>query len=190
MFGCFRLEKFCLVTSSRLVRCDTSNISHAFTELSCTVRIISSSFCHISKSHRPHVSSFDGIDYTLLSSPGYSSNVSIGRLFDHLILAFSLIRFLCFKRFQKPGFVFIGFPPIECSLILVLWCRLHKIPHTLDVKDMWPSIFSMHKPPLFLLLLSSSVSLITPPFFSHFLLHNLLHQLLMIFYPGLNLFPQ
>ena len=86
-----------------------SNKYHAFTELSCTVRIISSSFCHISKSHRPHVSSFDGIDYTLLSSPGYSSNVSIGRLFDHLILAFSLIRFLCFKSFQKPDLFLLVF---------------------------------------------------------------------------------
>ena len=37
--------------------------------------------------------------------------------------------------------MFVGFPPIEWSLIAVFYSYLKSIPIVIDVKDLWPDIF-------------------------------------------------
>ena len=41
----------------------------------------------------------------------------------------------------KPNKVVVGYPPIETSLILVLWAKKFNIPTIIDIKDNWPVNF-------------------------------------------------
>jgi glycosyltransferase involved in cell wall biosynthesis len=107
------------------------------------VKIISSSFYHQKKTHRHFNSSssavFSSLGYQLISSPGYSSNISFARFYDHIILAFNLFYALR-KSKSLPDLCFIGSPPLEFAFVAVLWSKLNSIPCYLDVKDLWPEL--------------------------------------------------
>ena len=106
------------------------------------VEIISTRFFHQEKRFRKNIKNKNsfGIKETLVNSSGYKSNVSLGRLLDHHILSFNLLKNLL-KRRKKPDILFVGFPPIEWSLIAVLYSYFKSIPIVIDVKDLWPDIF-------------------------------------------------
>lgn len=112
------------------------------------VELISSVFDHTKKIHRKepfHIKNNHLRETLLLKSPGYKSNISFGRLFDHSVMALSLLKYLIKKK-DKPKLVFIGFPPIETSFIMVIYCIWNKIPYILDIKDLWPFIFFDYLP--------------------------------------------
>jgi len=107
------------------------------------VRILSSRFYHQRKVHRKKHQLLDiqekSLQYTLIDSPGYLSNISLARLFDHAVLAFNLLIYLV-KESSSPHVCFIGSPPLEYAFIATLWAKVRGIPVILDVKDLWPDL--------------------------------------------------
>ena len=118
------------------------NLSKALVSKGHKVEIISTRFFHQEKRFRKNIrkNNISEIKETLIYSPGYKSNISVRRLFDHHILAFNLLMNLL-KREEKPDIIFVGFPPIEWSLISTCYSFLKSIPIIIDVKDLWPDIF-------------------------------------------------
>ena len=118
------------------------NLSKALVSKGHEVEIISTRFFHQEKRFRKNIKNQNktGIRETLVDSPGYKSNISIRRLFDHHILSFNLLINLL-KRKEKPDIMFVGFPPIEWSLISICYSVFKSIPIVIDVKDLWPDIF-------------------------------------------------
>ena len=118
------------------------NLSKALVSRGHKVEIISTRFFHQEKRFRKNIknNNISGINETLVPSPGYKSNISISRLFDHHILSFNLLMHLL-KRKEKPDIMFVGFPPIEWSLISIGYSFFKSIPIVIDVKDLWPDIF-------------------------------------------------
>ena len=110
----------------------------------CKVTLISSRFDHSTKTHRSenfYDNYHKNLEIYLIDSPGYYKNISIKRLYDHIILSWNLFLFL--KKFkQTPDSVFIGFPPIEVSFVMFRWAKKIKSSIFLDVKDLWPEIFT------------------------------------------------
>ncbi len=124
------------------------NLSERLNKDNIKVEIVSSKFHHTKKIQRkigPLVTTNSQKKTYLLRSPGYNKNIGIRRLIDHSIMALSLFLYLIRKK-DKPDLVFIGFPPIETSLVMVIYCLLNKIPYVLDIKDLWPFIFTEHLP--------------------------------------------
>ena len=109
------------------------------------VTIISSSFFHQRKTHRSKgfkkLSINKYLAIYLIPSFGYKKHVSIARLLDHLLLALNLHIFLNNEKSFNPDRIFLGFPPILTSFVIIRWARKNKIPLILDVKDKWPEIF-------------------------------------------------
>jgi len=108
--------------------------------------IISSNFNHSSKSFRlPLLSSPYYIDINtrtiLINSPGYRSNISLSRLYDHLVLSINLLRFLLSKDFSHPDLSFVGYPPIEWAFVALFFSKINRVPVVLDIKDLWPDLF-------------------------------------------------
>ena len=128
--------------SSQLRPMRAINLSKFLASRGHKVEIISTRFFHQEKRFRKNIKNknIDGIIETLIDSPGYKSNISIKRLIDHHILSFNLLLNLL-KRKEKPDIMFVGFPPIEWSLIAIFYSYLKSIPIVLDVKDLWPDIF-------------------------------------------------
>lgn len=127
------------------------NVSNAFAKKGHVVHIISTSFSHQQKKHRNSPSFFkysQSISYQLISSPGYRANIGLERFLDHFILAISLYKALRSLEF-KPDAIFIGYPPIECALVAVLWAKYFRIPSFLDIKDSWPAMFADYVPPTY-----------------------------------------
>ena len=118
------------------------NLSKALVSKGHNVEIISTRFFHQEKRFREKMNNekIPGIIETFVDSPGYKSNISIRRLFDHHILSFNLLINLLTRK-EKPDIMFVGFPPIEWSLVSVFYSFLKSIPIVLDVKDLWPDIF-------------------------------------------------
>ena len=46
-----------------------------------------------------------------------------------------------FARKERPDVLFVGYPPIEWSLVAIIYSIFKRIPLVLDVKDLWPDIF-------------------------------------------------
>lgn len=104
----------------------------------------SSTFDHSSRRHHTEqdlsTRTSDGVDLRLVHSGGYSSNVSLARVIDHLQVA---------ARFRKaaarepvPDLVLASMPPIELAAQAVRFARSAGIPVLLDIRDLWPDVFS------------------------------------------------
>lgn len=109
------------------------------------VSLISSSFFHQRKIFRfksyKSIKVNKNLNIYLIPSLGYKNHIGIKRIIDHIILAFNLHVFL--KKNEKffPDKIFLGYPPIETSLVMIIWGMKKKIPIILDVKDNWPENF-------------------------------------------------
>ena len=126
------------------------NLADKLIENNFKVEIITTSFIHQTKQFRnisKNKYNFKNkYKYIFFKSPGYKKNISLARLYDHFILAKNLNKML--KHIKNINYVFIGYPPIECSFILSRWCKKNKIPYLVDYKDLWPELF-MYKKKLF-----------------------------------------
>ncbi|MGB7218054.1 MAG: glycosyltransferase family 4 protein [Vicinamibacterales bacterium] len=102
-----------------------------------------STFEHRTKQHRytgqREVSVSDRLRLLLLRSPGYKGNISLGRLYDHRVLAASFREAV--NHQLQPDVIHCGFPTIELSRDAVRYGRAHNVPVVLDVRDLWPDIF-------------------------------------------------
>jgi len=109
------------------------------------VTIISSTFFHQRKSFRSKKSKIikvkENLEIILIHSTGYKKNISLRRIYDHINLAFNLYKFLKKNKSFRPDSIFVGYPPIETSYIIINWAKKNNIPVMLDVKDNWPENF-------------------------------------------------
>ena len=81
----------------------------------------------------------------LIPSPGYKKNISFSRFYDHWILSKNLHNELL-KETQFPDIAFIGYPPIEPAWMASKILKNKNVTIILDVKDLWPWIFSQIAP--------------------------------------------
>ena len=111
----------------RPMRC--MNLANTLVKRGHSVLLLSSSFFHQKKFHRSknykEIKINKSLKILLIPSPGYKKNLSISRLFDHLVLAFNLARILKLQT-KFPDVAFIGYPPIETAYVLVKWLKKKK----------------------------------------------------------------
>ena len=120
------------------------NLANALVEAGHKVVLWSSAFHHREKRHRScgasKISVSPQLEIRLIPSPGYKRNISVGRLWDHLILARNLKQLLK-QETSLPDVAFIGYPPIETAAVMARWLAVLGVPCLLDVRDQWPSLF-------------------------------------------------
>jgi len=120
------------------------NLSNKLIEAGHDVILWSSSFDHQNKTHRSKkyktIKQGDNLEIRLIPSRGYKKHIGLGRLIDHIQMAWNLNRILKIEK-KIPDIAFIGYPPIETAFVISQWLRKRKVPILLDVKDLWPSIF-------------------------------------------------
>lgn len=149
---------FCDVPRRRGMR--AMNLAEKLLEDGHNVTTVTSDFDPYTKKHRfrEHKSVNLGSNHTIefLYSPGYKKHISFQRIWDHVILAMQLSKFLR-KTTEIPDVVFIGYPPIEVGWVATRWARKMGVPSLLDVKDAWPwsFLFSSLRIPRHLLTLLS-----------------------------------
>lgn len=131
------------------------NLTDILLKYGYQIEILTTRFSHQEKKFRNREilskNNQGNIKYTLLESTGYKKNISLKRLYDHLILAKNLRKKL--KEIKNIDYVFMGYPPIEACFILARWCLNRRIPYIVDYKDLWPELFMHNKNSLIKILL-------------------------------------
>lgn len=148
--------------SPRLFR--TGILAHALVARGHRVDWWTSTFDHFRKKQRydddTTIEIEPGLRIHLIRSLGYSSNVSLRRIADHVGLAKGFRRL---SRFEPtPDVILCSMPTIELSLEATRFGRRHGVPVVLDVRDLWPDIFVDVAPPL----LRPAVRVVLAPYFS------------------------
>ena len=86
----------------------------------------SSKFDHFKKEFRDEDQcESNGIKYYFIKSIGYKNNLSIRRVFDHVIMSVNL--FIKALTLKKPDVVISAYPPIETSFLIMIYCKLRKL---------------------------------------------------------------
>lgn len=120
------------------------NLAAALVRRGHRVTLWSSDFFHQEKRHRTgeaaRIAIAEGFDIRLIPSRGYSRNIGLGRLLDHLQLGRHLGKELA-RSGERPDVAFIGYPPIEAACVMGKWLREAGVPYILDIKDQWPDLF-------------------------------------------------
>ncbi len=102
-----------------------------------------STFNHSSKRHRARrsqeMTSNEGVHLWLLHGIGYSMNIGLPRLVNHIQLAREFSRLAANER--QPDLIFCCWPIIELGAAVVEYAESRSIPTILDVRDLWPDIF-------------------------------------------------
>lgn len=119
------------------------NLTSALIDAGHDVVLWSSDFYHQEKRHRSGgartLCLSPRLEVRLVPSPGYRRNIGPRRLVDHAVLAWNLRRAL--RGATPPDVAFLGYPPIETAAVMGGWLKRRGVPHLLDPKDQWPSLF-------------------------------------------------
>jgi hypothetical protein len=123
------------------------NLADVLEKHNYEVEILTSRFSHQEKKFRDDKILLENhekkIKYHMVESPGYKNNISLKRLYDHMILGINVKKKL--TEIKNIDYVFMGYPPIEACFFLARWCVNKKIPYILDYKDHWPDLFAYKK---------------------------------------------
>ena len=103
-----------------------------------------SSFNHTKRAQRSTADSTvelgPGFTLRLVPEPGYSKSVSLRRIVSHARCA------RCFRRMAesapRPDVILVSYPTIELSLAAIRLGKAMDVPVVVDVRDLWPDIFT------------------------------------------------
>lgn len=81
----------------------------------------------------------EGIDFVVdqIPVPSYKRNISVKRIFSHLVFAFRLKKKLNSLPI-KPDIVYCAMPSSSAAYMTGKWCRKKSIPFMIDIIDIWP----------------------------------------------------
>lgn len=88
----------------------------------------------------------DGTRVRFLEGRPYHRNVSLARLRNHREVATDLSRRLV--TCATPDAIVCAMPTIELAAVASRWAREYNVPVAVDVRDLWPDIFSLALPRL------------------------------------------
>jgi glycosyltransferase involved in cell wall biosynthesis len=102
-----------------------------------------STFSHARKAQRSKTDTdvifHDNYKIKLLRSPGYLKNISIRRIYNHIILGRQFTKQAYSEK--KPDIILCSMPTVELSLAATEYGRKSNVPVVLELRDMWPDIF-------------------------------------------------
>lgn len=103
------------------------------------VKLITTDFFHSKKSKIDNTHKFENFDIVSFSVPTYKTNISLKRLWSHLVFAYKVWIYLK-KHTHKDSIVYCSFPPIFVALFS-FFATKNKKRFILDVQDLWPEVF-------------------------------------------------
>ncbi len=115
-----------------------STVYNLLKEKGFEVELITTDFKHRNKTK--HTNTEDDPDITYLKVPTYKKNLSIGRLYSHLVFAFRLFNYLQ-RLSYKPFKLYCIVPTFSSGWACHLFCNKKHIPFFIDIIDLWPESF-------------------------------------------------
>jgi glycosyltransferase involved in cell wall biosynthesis len=104
------------------------------------VELITSTFYHSEKKHRIPSSKYIS-KISVVDEIGYKSNMSLKRVFSHLIFSARLINIL--RNRKKPDVIYCAVPTLSSAWVTALYAKKNKIRFIIDIQDLWPESFAL-----------------------------------------------
>lgn len=89
------------------------------------VEVITSDFNHAEKKHGNKVTGDYKSKITLIHEPGYSKNISLKRLYSHLVWGCNVYKYLKSKE-NKPSCIYCASPSLTVNVAVSRYCQKHK----------------------------------------------------------------
>jgi hypothetical protein len=80
----------------------------------------------------------------MIHSPGYKESISFARARDHALWGRAFRKAI--EAEPAPDIIFCAYPTIEAAAVCVRFGKERGIPVVVDLRDMWPDIFSERAP--------------------------------------------
>lgn len=113
-----------------------TNIVSAFRD--CEVQVVTSNFDHGGKTIKHYQPRIVGkVEIAYLPVAPYKSNLSIARLYSHLLFAIRLKKWLKGLNY-RPNLVYCAMPSSTAAYVTGQYCKHNNIPFVIDVIDLWP----------------------------------------------------
>ena len=98
--------------------------------------VLTTDFNHGKKRHY-ELGEADHENQVLLHVPAYSSNLSIKRLWSHIVFAWRVKKYLNALG-EKPAAVYCTMPTSSSAYVCAKYCKKHGAKFVIDVIDLWP----------------------------------------------------
>lgn len=98
--------------------------------------VLTTDFCHGKKRYY-ELGEADDEKQTLLHVPAYKSNVSLKRIWSHLVFAWKVRVYLNALE-EKPKVVYCTMPTSSSAYVCARYCNKHRVKFVIDVIDLWP----------------------------------------------------
>ena len=111
-------------------------VANAFAQ---KTNFVTPDFSHAEKKYKSktskNVNNLFSVNY--IHVPAYSKNLSIKRIYSHLIFALKLKSYLN-NLTEKPDFIYCMMPPSSSAYVCGNYCKKNSIRFVVDVIDLWP----------------------------------------------------
>lgn len=108
------------------------------------VTLVTTSFLHVDKSQRTVTSFSQRFKIVLIHEPGYSKNVSVGRLYSHWCFTTNFKKWL--GKNHDYDLVYSAYPLIQTNIILGRKKEEYGFKLIIDVQDIWPESIASFLP--------------------------------------------
>lgn len=105
------------------------------------VELISSDYSHTEKVKRHNSMNIFPYKVTLLSEPGYKTNICLKRFYSHYIWGRNVKKYLSMRK--KPDVIYCAVPSLTGPWNAAKFCKKNNIRYIIDIQDLWPEAFKM-----------------------------------------------
>jgi hypothetical protein len=114
-----------------------SNVYKLLKDRGTSVELITTDFNHRYKTKHAFN---ENSDITFINVPEYKKNLSLKRLYSHIIFAIRLYKYFNNLKY-KPSKVYCIVPAVTSGFVCNLFCKKRNIPFIIDIIDLWPESF-------------------------------------------------
>lgn len=112
----------------------SANIIRHLTLKGINFKYITTDFNHGSKTYKDK---YNSSNTHFMHVPSYKRNLSLMRIYSHIIFALKLNKFLN-DVIKKPDVVYCAIPTSTSAYVAGKYCKKHGIKFVIDVIDLWP----------------------------------------------------
>ena len=129
--------KTILVTAfTNISTATNSRILSVYSHIKGEITVVTTDFNHATKS-RYDSKDMAHPDQVSLHVPSYKTNLSISRIWSHLVFAKKVNSYL-YSLPEKPDAVYCTMPTSSSAYVCAKFCKKHNIKYVIDVIDLWP----------------------------------------------------
>ena len=130
------MSYFLLVSGFTNLQVSNSRMFTIFTQIDGKKMVVTTDFNHCKKRYYEYGEA-EHPNQVTLHVTGYKKNLSIKRIWSHLMFAHQLKKYLN-SLSEKPSAIYCTMPTSSSAYVCAKYCKKHGIKFVIDVIDLWP----------------------------------------------------